>query len=159
MNKYGLEQEYRQISQGGSWIMNSTVHWLSKEAQGKKEKPASNNTYVVLPKFQKIEIKFLTNVDKKKEVLSFLSKKITEKRIPDDKNVYNTAGDQVHHNGSSPPLDQWSYQEADTRILELLFHDLPFSSFWMVFTEDTDIVAVLLSNFYHTKAVNLAADI
>ena len=28
MNKYGLEQEYRQISQGGSWIMNSTVHKL-----------------------------------------------------------------------------------------------------------------------------------
>ena len=25
MNKYGLEQEYRQISQGGSSIMNSTV--------------------------------------------------------------------------------------------------------------------------------------
>ena len=25
MNKYGLEQEYRQISQGGSWIMSSTV--------------------------------------------------------------------------------------------------------------------------------------
>ena len=25
MNKYGLEQEYGQISQGGSWIMNSTV--------------------------------------------------------------------------------------------------------------------------------------
>ena len=49
--------------------------------------------------------KFLASGDNKKELFSFLSKKITEEHFPDEKSVYITAGDQVHHVGSSPPMN------------------------------------------------------
>ena len=102
--------------------------------------------------------KFLANVDNKKELFSFLSKKITEGQFPDDKDVYITAGDQVHHVGNSPPMDQCNHEEADTRVLVHLLHALQTSSLGMVHT-DTDVVVILLSNFHHIKALNPAADI
>ena len=102
---------------------------------------------------------FLANVDKKKELFSFLSKKITEEHFPDDKNVYITAGDQVHHVGNSPPMDQCNHEEADTRVLVHFLHALQSSSLGMVYTGDTDVVVLLLSNFHHIKALNPAAEI
>lgn len=97
---------------------------------------------------------FLANVDNKKEPFSFLSKKIT-----DDKNVYITAGDQVHHVGDSPPMDQCNHEEADTRVLVHLLHALQSSLLGMVYTGDTDVVVILMSNFHHMKSLNPAAEI
>ena len=65
---------------------------------------------------------FLKNIDSKKELFSFLSKKITEEHFPDDKNVYITAGDQVHHVENSPPIEQCNHEEADTHVLVHLLH-------------------------------------
>lgn len=103
--------------------------------------------------------KFLANIDNKKELFTFLSKKITAEHFPDDKNVYVTAGDQVHHVGNGPPMDQCNHEEADTRVLVHLLHALHSSSLGMVFTGDTDVVVILLSNFHHIRALNPAADI
>jgi len=102
---------------------------------------------------------FLANVDNKKELFSFLSAKITEGHFPDDKDVYITAGDQVHHIGNSPPMDQCNHEEADTRVLVHLLHALQTSSLGMVYTGDTDVVVILLSNFHHIKALNPASEI
>ena len=102
---------------------------------------------------------FLKNVDNKKELFSFLSKKITGEHFPDDKNVYITAGDQVHHVGNSPPMDQCNQEEADTHVLIHLLHALQSSSLGMVYTGDTDVVVILLSNFHHIKALNPATEI
>lgn len=102
---------------------------------------------------------FLANVDNKKELFSFLSKKITEEHFPDDKNVYITAGEQVQHVGNSPPMDQCNHEEADTRVLVHLLHALQSSSLGMVYTGDTDVVVIFLSNFHHIKALNPAAEI
>eukprot|EP00745_Piridium_sociabile_P034704 TRINITY_DN5991_c0_g1_i13.p1 TRINITY_DN5991_c0_g1~~TRINITY_DN5991_c0_g1_i13.p1 ORF type:complete len:843 (-),score=177.10 TRINITY_DN5991_c0_g1_i13:511-3039(-) len=101
---------------------------------------------------------FLANSDNKKELFSFLSKKVTEGQFPDDKDVYITAGDQVNHLGNSPPMDQCNHEEADTRVLVHLLHALQTSSVGMVHTGDTDVV-ILLSNFNHIMALNPNAEI
>lgn len=102
---------------------------------------------------------FLANIDNKKELFSFLSKKIAEEYFPDDKNVYITAGDQVHHVGNSPPMNQCNHEEADTRVLVHLLHALQSSPLGMVYTGDTDVVVILLTNFHHIKALNPDAEI
>ena len=61
--------------------------------------------------------KFLANVDNKKELFSFLSEKISKEKFPDEKDVYITAGDKVHHVGNSPPMEQCNHEETDTRVL------------------------------------------
>ena len=103
--------------------------------------------------------KFLANVDNKKELFAFLSKKTTQEQFPDNKDVYITAGDQVHHAGNDPPMDQCNHEEADTRVVVHLLHALQTSSLGMVHTGDTDVVVILLSNFHHIKALNPAAEI
>jgi hypothetical protein len=77
----------------------------------------------------------------------------------DNKDVYITAGDQVHHVRNSPPMDQCNHEEADTCILVDLFHALQISSLGMVHTGDTDVVVTILRNFHHIKALNPAAEI
>jgi len=47
----------------------------------------------------------VANVDNKKELFSFLSQKITGGQFPDDKDIYITAGDQVHYVGNGLPVD------------------------------------------------------
>ena len=47
MNKYGLEQEYQQISQGGPWIMNSTVD--------EKQKVIPTEMIAAISGFQSVE--------------------------------------------------------------------------------------------------------
>ena len=81
-----------------------------------------------------------------------MTKKITEEHFPDDKDVYITADEQVHHVGDSPPMHQCNHEEADTRILVHLFNALQSSSLGMVHTGDTDVVVILLRNFHHIKA-------
>ena len=88
--------------------------------------------------------KFLANVYNKKELI-FLSQKITEGQFIDDKDVYITAGDQVHHIGNAPPMDQCNHEEADTRVIVHLFYALQTLSHGMVHTGDTDVVVILPS--------------
>ena len=76
---------------------------------------------------------FLANLDNKKELFSSQSQKITERQFPDDKHVYTTAGDQVHHIGNSPPMDQCNHEEADTRVIVHILHALQTSSLeWFI---------------------------
>ena len=102
---------------------------------------------------------FLADIDNKKELFSFLSKRIAEKTFADEKDVYITADDEVHHIGHSSLMDQCNHEEADTRVLVHLLHALQTSSLGMVYTGDTDVVVILLSNFHHIKALNSAAEI
>ena len=132
-----------------------TIKGATREKRGTGTRQRVSGTARIPGNWQK----FLANVDNKKELFSFLSKKITEGQFPDDKDVYITAGDQVHHVGNSPPMDQCNHEEADTRVLVYLLHALQTSSLGMVHTGDTDVVVILLSNFHHTKALNPAADI
>ena len=132
-----------------------TIKGATRETRGTGTRQRISGTARIPGNWQK----FLANVDNKKELFSFLSKKITEGQFPDDKDVYITAGDQVHHVGNSPPMDQCNHEEADTRVLVHLLHALQTSSLGMVHTGDTDVVVILLSNFHHIKALNPAADI
>ena len=102
---------------------------------------------------------FLTNIDNKKELFSFLSQKIREGHFPGDKDVYITAGHEVHHVGNSSAMDECNHEEADTRVLVHLLHALQRSSLGLVHTGDTDVVVILLTNFHHIKATNPAAEI
>lgn len=79
---------------------------------------------------------------------------ITEKHFPDDKNAYITAGDQVHHLGNSLPMGQYNHEETDT-----LLHAVKSPSLGMVYTGETDVLVILMSNFHHIKALNSAAEI
>ena len=132
-----------------------TIKGATREKRGTGTRQRVSGTARIPGNWQK----FLANVDNKKGLFSFLSKKITEGQFPDDKDVYITAGDQVHHVGNSPPMDQCNHEEADTRVLVHLLHALQTSSLGMVHTGDTDVVVILLSNFHHIKALNPAADI
>ena len=103
--------------------------------------------------------KFLTNLDNKNELFSFLTRKLlTDGLFPDDKNVYVTAHDQVHHVGNISPMDQCNHEEADTSVLVHFLHALQTSSLGMVHTGDTDVV-IRLSNFHHIMALNAEAEI
>lgn len=103
---------------------------------------------------------FLANEDNKTELFSFLSTAlVTNGQFPDDKDVYITADDCVHHVGNSPPMDRCNHEEADTRVLVHLLHALQTASVGMVYTGDTDVVVILLSNFHHIKALNATAEI
>ena len=135
------------------------MHWQSKEPQGKNEEQAPDNEYLVLPESQEIGRSFWRMLTTRRNFSHSCQKKITEGQFPDDKDVYITAGDQVHHVGNSPPMDQCNHEEADTRVLVHLLHALQTSSLGMVHTGDTDVVVILLSNFHHIKALNPAADI
>src|SRR5688572_6272445 len=75
-----------------------------------------------------------------------------------EKDVYITAGDEVHHVGNSQPMEQCNHEEADTRVLIHLLHALQTWSLGMVHTGDTDVL-ILLSNFHHIKALNPTAKI
>ena len=105
--------------------------------------------------------KFLASIENKNELFSFLSKKVTEEHIQDNKTVYITNNDQVHHvgNGNSSPMSKSNHEEADTRVLVHLLHALQSTSLGMVFTGDTDVIVILLSNFHHILAQNPAAEI
>ena len=53
-----------------------------------------------------------------------------------EKDVYFTAGDEVHHVGNSPPIEQCNHEEADTRVHMHLVHALQTWSLGMVHTGD-----------------------
>ena len=103
--------------------------------------------------------KFLTNAENKTELFAFLSKRIQEEDFPDEKDVYATMGDKVLHNGKGSAMPECDHEEADTRIVVHALHALQASSTGMVFTGDTDVVVIFLSNFHHFKAVNPCAEI
>ena len=86
---------------------------------------------------------------------------LTDAQLPEDKDVYITAGDQVHHVGNSPPMDQCNHEEADTCVLVglHLLYALQTSSLGMVHTGDTDVVVVLLCNFHNIQALNAAVSL
>lgn len=110
----------------------------TREKRGTGTRPRVSGTAKIPGDWQK----YLANVDNKKELFSFLSRKLlTDGQFPDDKDVYITAGDQVHHVGNSPPMDQCNHEEADTRVLVHL-HALQTSSLGMVHTGDTDVVVL-----------------
>ena len=132
-----------------------TIKGGTREKRGTGTRQCVSGTAKIPGNWQK----FLANIDNKKELFTFLSKKITEEQFPDDKDVYITAGDQVHHVGNSTPMDQCNHEEADTRVIVHLLHALQTSSLGMVHTGDTDVVVILLSNFHHIKALNPAAEI
>lgn len=102
---------------------------------------------------------FLANAENKKELFSFLSAKLVEIDLPNDKSVYITSGDQVLSAGDGPPMGQCNHEEADTRVVVHLLHAIEYSSAAMVHTGDTDVVIILLSNFHHFMAVNPNAEI
>ena len=102
---------------------------------------------------------FLKNDDNKKELFCFLAKKIIEEHFPENKNIYITADNKVNHVGDGPPMDECNHEEADTRVLIHILHALQFSPLGMVFTGDTDVVVILLSNFHRIKALNADAEI
>lgn len=102
---------------------------------------------------------FLANAENKKELFLFLSKRAAEERFPDQKDLYITAEEQVQHVGGGLQMDQCNHEEADTRVLVHLLHALQTSTLGMVYTGDTDVVVILLSNFHHIKAENPAAEI
>ena len=56
-------------------------------------------------------------------------------------------------------MDQCNHEEANTRVLVHLLHALQSPSLGMVYTGDTDVVIIFLSNFHHIKALNPAAEI
>ena len=101
----------------------------------------------------------LANAENKKELFLFISKRAAEERFPDQKDLYITGEEQVQHVGDGLQMDQCNHEEADTRVLVHLLHALQTSTLGMVFTGDTDIVVILLSNFHHIKAANPRAEI
>ena len=56
-------------------------------------------------------------------------------------------------------MDQYNHEEADTRVIVHLLHALQTSSLGIVYTGDTDVAVILLSNFHHIKALNPDAEI
>ena len=52
-----------------------------------------------------------------------------------------------------------NHEEADTRVVVHLLHALQSSSVAMIYTGDTDVVVIVLSNYHHFMAVNSGADI
>lgn len=109
-----------------------TIKGGTREKRGTGIRQRISGTAKIPGKWQN----FLANVDNKKELFSFLSKKITEEHFPDGNNVYITAGEQVQHIGNGPPMDQCNHEEADTRVLVHLLHALQSSSLGMVYTGD-----------------------
>ena len=53
-------------------------------------------------------------------------------------------------------MDQCNLKEAETHVLVHLPHALQFLSLEIVYTGDTDVVEILLSNFHHVKTLNPA---
>jgi len=85
--------------------------------------------------------KFLADIDNKKELFSFLSIKTAEENYTDDKVVYITAGDQVHHVGNSPPMELCNHEEADTRVLVHLLHALQTSIYLEWFLQEMQMLS------------------
>ena len=71
-----------------------------------------------------------------------------------DKSVYLTVDDQVVNKGNGTPMGQCNHEVADIYVLVHLLHALQSSSLGMVYTRDTDLVIILLSDFHYITAVN-----
>ena len=76
--------------------------------------------------------KFLASIENLKKLFSFLSKKVTEQPIDENKTVYITNNDLVHRvgDGNSSSMPPCNHEEADTRVLVHLFHALETSFTW-----------------------------
>ena len=102
---------------------------------------------------------FLASAANKTGLFSFLATRLAQGHIQYDKCLYITSADEVLSAGPGPAMGACNHEEADIRVFVHVLHALQHANVGLVFTGDTDVVVILLSNFHHIAAANPAADI
>ena len=97
---------------------------------------------------------FLRDSDNKTELFSFLSNAVSEAECPTGKKIYITNGQSVIAKGGGSPMGICTQEEADTRLVVHLIHCLNNGARKIsVHTIDTDIVVILIGQFYNLKKI------
>ena len=105
-------------------------------------------------KLPKNWIDFLRDSTNKKELLAFLTTKVSNMNCPTNKSVYVTAEESVLSAGSSCHMAKCNQEEADTRVVVHVMHPSEQGEKTILIrTVDTDVVAILVGTYYTMVAV------